>query len=156
MNIALNLEQYKNDCVYFNDPIKNNIMNGGNFIRIIYSNSLFILNGISLFVPLNNANIEKYYNKYRCCFNTFTNKELIQSFKQIEEEILKNCNIKNKTPQHKLIEQFKNGNIKLFLQDEEKNINNYFILKISGIWETDQNYGLTYKFLNVKNILSIS
>jgi hypothetical protein len=24
-------------------------------------------------------------------------------------------------------------------------------LKISGIWETDINYGVTYKFINIKN-----
>jgi hypothetical protein len=26
-----------------------------------------------------------------------------------------------------------------------------FILKISGIWETQYNYGLTYKFIKVNN-----
>ena len=46
MNIIKNIEQYNEDNVYFLEPIKNNIMNNGNFIRIIYSTSLFVLNGI--------------------------------------------------------------------------------------------------------------
>ena len=41
MNIVKNIEQYNDDCVYFCDPIKNTIMNDGNFIRILYSTPLF-------------------------------------------------------------------------------------------------------------------
>ena len=48
MNIIKTIEQYKEEHVYFCDPIKNNIMNEGNFIRIIYSSPFFILNGIYL------------------------------------------------------------------------------------------------------------
>ena len=29
--------------------------------------------------------------------------------------------------------------------------NNLFMLKISGIWETDQFYGLTYKFVKINH-----
>jgi hypothetical protein len=64
MNIVKRIDQYHDDNVYFCDPIKNNVMNEGNFVRILYSNSLFVLNGISLLIPLHDINIEKYYNKY--------------------------------------------------------------------------------------------
>ena len=70
---------------------------------------------------------------------------------QAEESILKKVNINNKIPQYKISEQVKNGNIKLFLDNEkfekiETNKQEFFILKISGIWETTTHYGLTYKF----------
>ena len=61
MNIVKRMEQYKDDNVYFCDPIKNNVMNEGNFVRILYSNPLFVLNGINLLIPLHDINIEKYY-----------------------------------------------------------------------------------------------
>ena len=37
-------------------------------------------------------------------------------------------------------------NIKVFSETSDK-IGNTFLLKIAGIWETETEYGLTYKFL---------
>ena len=55
--------------------------------------------------------------------------------------------INNKIPQYKIHEQLQNGNIKIFTDIGNKQTSS-FILKISGIWETQYNYGLTYKFIN--------
>lgn len=148
MNIVKTLEQYDEDCVYFCDPIKNNIMNDGNFIRIIYSTPLFTLNGIYLSININHLAVEKYYNKFKCSFDTNLYKELIEKLQTIEIDIIKKINIKGKIPQYKIHEQLKNGNIKIFSEDISK-INNTFLLKIAGIWETDMYYGLTYKFIKL-------
>ena len=51
-------------------------------------------------------------------------------------------------PKYKIFEQIRNGNIKIFSDNIERN-NTMFVLKIAGIWETDTNYGLTYKFLKM-------
>jgi len=77
-----------------------------------------------------------------------THRSFIENIRQIEESIIKKSNIIHKTPQFKLYEQVKNGNIKIFSDTIEKT-NNLFMLKISGIWETDQFYGVTYKFIKV-------
>jgi ribosomal protein S17E len=148
MNIVKTLEQYDEDCVYFCDPIKNNIMNDGNFIRIIYSTPLFTLNGIYLSININHLAVEKYYNKFKCSFDTNLYKDLIEKLQTIEIDIIKKINIKGKIPQYKIHEQLKNGNIKIFSEDISK-INNTFLLKIAGIWETDMYYGLTYKFIKL-------
>jgi uncharacterized protein (DUF2252 family) len=149
MNLVKTIDQYDDTNVFFCEPIKNNIMNEGNFIRIIYSNSLFVLNGMNLLVPLNNIVVEKYYNKYKCSFQVGNNKEIIDVLKTIEENLLKKVQIKNKMPQYKIQEQMKNGYIKLFLENPEymNSGQTFFMLKISGIWETENHYGLTYKFL---------
>ena len=151
MNIVQNIEQYDEKKVYFCDPIKNNIMNEGSFIRIIYSTATFSLNGITLNILLNQDIIfEKYYNKYKCFFNIQTHKKLIEQIQHIESNLLKKSNIKNKIPQYKIYEQLKNGNIKIFSEILEKSNNdNMFMLKISGIWETDYQYGITYKFSKI-------
>ena len=107
------------------------------------------VNGINLFVSLNDISVEKYYNKYKCAFNVNTHKELIDSIKIIEEGILKNVDIKHKIPQYKVYEQVRNGNIKIFSDNIEKINNNLFMLKISGIWETETHYGITYKFSKI-------
>ena len=148
MNIVIRIDQYDDDCIYFCEPIKNNVMNDGNFIRILYANYLVTLNGVYILIKLNDVMCEKYYNKYKCNFDVLTHADIINNIKIIEENILKKVNIKDKTPQCKIYEQLKNGNIKIF-NDIGSKSSCSFILKISGIWETVANYGLTYKFVKV-------
>ena len=150
MNIVKRIDQYAEKNIYFCEPIKNNIMNEGNFIRILYSTHQLILNGVYLLITLNDITCEKYYNKYKCNFNVYTHKDIIENIRMIEENILKKIEIKHKIPQYKISEQLKNGNIKLF-NDITNKSNSLFILKISGIWETLLNYGLTYKFIKINN-----
>ena len=149
MNIVKNIDQYNEDNIFFCEPIKNNIMNEGIFIRILYSSHNFILNGVYLFIQFNDIICEKYFNKYKCIFNINSHKEVINKIKEIEENILIKINLKNKIPQYKIYDQLKNGNIKIFNEINKSNC--YFILKISGIWETQTNYGLTYKFIKINN-----
>lgn len=149
MNIVTTIEQYDQNNIILCDPIKNNIMNEGKFIRILYSDSNCILNGVYLFLTLEDIFCEKYYSKFKCKFDITLNKNIIDNIKIIEENLLKKYEIINKTPQFKLYDQFKNGNIKIMNEIQPSNSES-FILKISGIWETHSNYGLTYKFLITK------
>ena len=147
MNLVKKINQYNHNNLFFCEPIKNNIMNDGNFIRILYSNENIVLNGIYLLIDIYDIACEKYYNKYKCSFNILNNKDIIDNLKLIEEEILKKYNT-TKTPSYKIYEQVKCGYIKIF-SDVGIKQSSSFILKISGIWETQQNYGLTYKFIKI-------
>ena len=149
MNLAIDINKYDDNFIYFCEPIKNNIMNDGYFIRILYTSPYVTLNGIYIKIKLNDIICEKYYNKYKCSFDTSNNSYIINKLKAIEENILNKINIVNKTPQYKIYEQIKNGNIKIF-NDTDINNNCSFVLKISGIWETSNNYGLTCKFNKLK------
>jgi hypothetical protein len=151
MNIVKTLDQYDENYIYFCDPIKNNVMNEGNFIRILYSTPSFVLNGIYLLIRLNDIVVEKYYNKYKCIFNVNMHRELIENIKTIETNLLKKINIKNKFSQNKIYEQLKNGNIKIFSDINVKPYTNTFLLKISGIWETETHYGVTFKFSKINH-----
>ena len=152
MNIVKTIDQYNDSYVYFCDSIKNNIINNGSFIRIIYSTPIFSLNGINLLISFNEEMIfEKYYNKVKCIFKLNENNELIENIKNIENNLLVNANIKNKIQQYKIYDQLKNGYIKIFFDEKEEINNHNFMLKISGIWETDFHYGLTYKFVKINH-----
>ena len=140
--------EYNKNCIFFCDPIKNNIMNDGTFIRIIYSTPLFVLNGIYISINIGIISIEKYYNKFKCTFELNQHRDIIDRLRSLEECLLSKANIIGKISQYKLYEQLRNGNIKVFSESPEK-INNTFLLKITGIWETENEYGLTYKFLNI-------
>ena len=148
MNIVKKIDQYNENNCFFCEPIKNNVINDGTFIRIIYSTHNISLNGIYLLLTLNDISSEKYYTQYRCNFNVINHKDIIDNLKIIEEGLLKKCEIKDKIPQFKINDQLKNGNFKVFTDICNK-VMCSFILKISGIWETQYNYGLTYKFIKV-------
>jgi hypothetical protein len=149
MNLTKTLKQYNEDYIYFLDPIRNNIIDNGSFIKIIYSTPIVTFNGIYLHININYQNFEKYFNKFKCTFDVNLHKDTITMLKNIEENILiKLYNSTNKTPQYKIYEQLKNGTIKIFSNSCDK-ISPNFILKIAGIWETDTDYGLTYKFINI-------
>jgi len=150
MMIVKTIQQYNDDNVYFSESIKNNIINNGNFIRIIYSNELFSLNGIYLHIPLKSERIEPYFNKYRYTFDIKSHIEIIEEIKNIENSLLDKYNVPYKKKHFKVYEQFLNGYIKIFI-DNFDNINNSIILKISGLWETNLCYGLTYKFIPINN-----
>jgi hypothetical protein len=147
MNIVKNIEQFDNNNIFFCDPIKNNIMSDSKFIRILYSTSTISLNGIYLHFKFSTIACEKYYMKYKCYFNLSLHKEFIEKIKTLEESLLEKCNIRNKIPQYKIYEQLRNGHFKIYT-DIGTNTQHTFILKISGIWETQNFYGLTYKFLS--------
>ena len=149
MNIVKRIDQYNEKYVYFCDSIKNNVMNEGNFIRILYSTNQFSLNGIYLLFELNDVYVEKYYNKYKCSFQIYSHKEIFDQLNKIEENLLKKLSLKHKIPQYKITEQLRNGHIKIFSDKPLKENSNKYMLKISGIWETELHYGVTYKFMMV-------
>jgi uncharacterized membrane protein YukC len=150
MNIALNINQYDINNIYYCDSIKNNVVSDGTFIRLIYSTNFFVTNGVNISVPLSDVTVEKYYNKYKCSFNVTNNKSSIENIYHIEKEILNKINTKNKIIQTKITDQLKNGNFKIFSETMDKSsIVHLFILKISGIWETDNYIGLTFKFCKI-------
>lgn len=148
MNIVIDIDTFDSNNVYFLDSVKNTIMNESNFIRIIYSTDLFMLNGIFLKINLKITNSDKYYNKHKYTFDYNNNKSEIEKITSIEKAILHKLDLKDKSPVFRIEEQLINENIKLFSDIPFKNIENQFILKMSGVWETDTEYGIIYKFMN--------
>ena len=151
MNLAIYIKQYDETHAMLSDPIKNNIITDGNFIRIMYSDGNVTLNGIYLLIPMQHIQCEKYFNKYKCIFPVDLHEEIIQSIKGMEEQLLKKYST-TKIPYCKIYEQLKSGYIKL-MEDIGSQPLCDFILKISGIWETQHHYGLTYKFIKTTHVV---
>ena len=143
MYLLLNIDQVNLNEIIFLDPSKNKIIRDGSFIKILYSNSYFTMNGIYITFPINYSNINKINNKYKITFLYETNKDLFEKIQTMEINILNKLNIK-KYPKYLFNEIFKNQTILLsnIPQKSEE-----IILKISGIWETNYEFGLSYKFM---------
>jgi len=149
MNVVLDIDDFKLENVFFQDSVKNTVMDNSNFIRTLYSTNLFTLNGIFLKTNINTSYVEKYFNKYKCIFDKELNRTVIDKMLLIEKNILQKVEIKNKNAAYRIEDQLSGGNIKLFTDNLEKSLENQYIFKISGIWETETDYGVTYKFMNI-------
>ena len=149
MNVVLDIDDCKLENVFFQDSVKNTVMDNSNFIRTLYSTNLFTLNGIFLKTSINTSYVEKYFNKYKCIFDKELNRTVIDKMLLIEKNILQKVEIKNKNAAYRIEDQLSGGNIKLFTDNLEKSLENQYIFKISGIWETETDYGVTYKFMNI-------
>ena len=82
----------------------------------------------------------------------------------LEEKILDLLNIKDKEKQYKITEIFKSNNFKYTSNYDEINeelnfksetLSNVFIIKISGIWETKDKYGITFKIYYVNKAIDL-
>jgi len=129
--------------IYFNKSVKNNILNNGYFTKINYSDGIIVMLGLYIKIIFQELQYEHYYNKIKCNFSLIKNNDLITQIRDLEINIINKFTI-SKIPQYTLYDQLKNGNIKIF---NLKNLNNMFLLRISGIWENDTHYGLTYKIM---------
>ncbi len=147
MNLITNIDQYNEDNVYFFDPIKNNIVKNGSFIRIIYSTDRIVLNAIYLAMNIQFTVGSLYYNKLKCIFDVNKVQSIISQIKEIEEKLLIKSNISGKVARYNIYEQLKYGTIKLSIENNSQKTFTNILLKIAGIWETNSEYGLTYKFV---------
>lgn len=152
MNICETIENFNINQIFYLDPIKNTVIDNSNFIRILYSNNILTLNGVYILLDFKNLSSINNNNRVKYNIDISSNKEIIDFIKNLEKSILDNSFIYNKNQCNKLTDQLSNGYIKNINNTfyEPKN-NNKFILKISGIWESDIEYGLTYKILDINN-----
>lgn len=151
-NVVLN-NILKTEDIYFSEPVKNTVIADSTFRRILYSNNYFSLNNIQILMKMENIKISKFYQKYKCVFNTdnLVNNSNIINITNIEKNILSKIKLNSKIPKFSILEQVRNcfikfsssiNNITDFSNIDKLNI----FLKISGIWENETEYGLTYKF----------
>lgn len=158
--IAEKVEDININHIIICDPIKNSVMQHSNFYKIVYSNEIVSLNGLYILFNLNKIN----QNKEKILFQYSDNKITIDKIAIIEEYILKLINSK-KNKIYKITELLNNGYIKYCYNDYSinnitsnnfNNVNKSLILKISGIWETKENVGVTFKIILVEDSISFN
>ena len=168
MIAALDIPRFRADYVYICKPIKNKIMSGGLFSRIIYSTDSMTMNGINITFNLIGQICEIYPSKFKIQFLSNTNGqtqktiETINSLCELERSILSTMASSGKKPLYKLHDQLVQNNFKFFETNDNilsttPTIKNnpgiqqdaQFLLKISGCWSTPSSYGITYKFSRV-------
>lgn len=113
----------------------------GNYTKIIYSTKYFTMNGIYLTFMITPVSIHKNIVSIIKPTNEF-----VESVEHIESSCLdyyKNYFLIEKKPVYYLLQQLKTGSLKFY----KENHGSQFFLKISGIWDTELEYGITYKII---------
>jgi hypothetical protein len=160
MNLILDIKDVHKRNLFYCDPVNNTVMDDSVFVRTGYSNEMFTLNGIYLNCTLHVNKVDKYFHKYKYMFDYNSNMELIDGLVKLERDIIANYNINGLVPVYKLRDQLLSLHIRVFENDETLVIpldsGEYtFTLKISGLWQTSESCGLTFKFFSQHNELTI-
>lgn len=154
MNIILDNTNFQLGYMYFLQP-KQNIIMDGTFSKIIYSNECFSLNSVYLCMPLEIQCVERSGNKHiaRLSVDSSNNSVFIQELSKIETRIIEyykqtHPNKGSKNSVVSIYKQLMSGIIKLYNARKDGDaVLPEFILKISGIWESQTDIGLTYKII---------
>tara|TARA_B110000967_G_C18846231_1_gene542148 strand:- start:926 stop:1402 length:477 start_codon:yes stop_codon:yes gene_type:complete len=156
MNFAIDLNNFGLENLSFLDSKKNIIMEG-HFTKLNFLTEWFTMNGLYFNFPIEIKNIslgEKNIVK----FDAYTkqNISIIQYFSTIEQKLLYFYSvIKGKSLQKNnlLTKQLYSGHMKVILEKVSLySGSKKLILKISGIWETDNEIGITYKLFEGESI----
>ena len=141
MNLVLDYEQYNINNIFFYEAVKNTIMEGSSFIRIVYSNEDLVLNGIYIKIELQKHTYSRKLQK-----SAVYNDTVLAFVEKLETDILNKYN-ENKAKVKKIKDHisFLINKINYSVNGNDSN----YLLKISGIWETSNTMGLTFKFIYI-------
>jgi hypothetical protein len=158
--ICENLEDLNYEYIIINEPIKNSAVQYNYFYKLLYSTHIVSLTSIFVIFELNNL----YFDNDKIKFDkSALNNSVFNKLIELEEHIL-NLVRDSKNKLFKIRELYENQYFKYALSDDNENLNNYnhvneinnnktFIIKISGIWESKESIGLTFKFIKVNKFI---
>ena len=155
MLLIIQQKDFNKKYLILAEGTKNNIMNDGHFHRLYYSDVCGTINGVFIGFELYNISIEKYFNKLKCNFVYNKNTDIINFIKSVEKAILDIIpNKQHKRPIYRIEEQLQNDYIKIFYNTQHETPQNTtsvkLLLKISGIWTNDTEYGVTFRFFFIR------
>ena len=158
MNINLYTSQFMTDSVSWLDT-KNNTIMSGDFTKLSYILPHMTMNGIYLEFPVELTKIEVISDKTQIKFfpHNTSNVTIIREFSKIELKILENYILTKQKPMNKVLllsKQLASGFMKVYKENHVASSTppDSFCVKISGVWETKDECGLTYKLFGGTNL----
>jgi hypothetical protein len=148
---------------------KRNITMDGEFTKLLFVTEHFSTDSLFVYFPVQ-LQIDTRINYKSETFSTFCNennqkfkkqaifkpntinKEIISKFTEFEKQILnyyKTYKNINKRSMLLLNNTLLTGNIKLFTSSNSNDKNKNYGIKISGIWESHETVGITYKIIEL-------
>lgn len=156
MSLIINFQDFNTDFVHYAEKVRNKVLSNSShdvfFVRLLYSTSYFVMNGIFLKLDKHHYTVEDKYKKN--IYISFSD-EFKQIIKQIEHNIITsyvgtnkiNCNydIFNFVSTPKINIQLPNNQTNQTNNNSNNSFDLYF--KISGLWFDKNTAGLTHKLV---------
>lgn len=143
MNLIHKIDSFEVNNVFFQEKKKNIIMDG-TFTKLLYSMPNISILGLFFDFTING----KIINNKLYAFNVNENNNTINELVNIEKKLLKMYTTIYNIDK-RVVSILKNnlfqGLLKVFTKREI--VKKKYVLKISGIWETSSEIGITYKLL---------
>lgn len=159
MNIlTLDLFSYNPDFFYYLDTQANVIMNGF-FTKMIYTHPNYTMNGLYFHFPIQYTYIEQCKDKYYVHFDPkiVQNKAIMDIIHKLETQILDHYQKYSNIDKCSVLTMHKHLSKGKFRIPHACNTNSLnpckYMFKISGIWETEEEFGITYKWFEVRNTI---
>jgi hypothetical protein len=141
MNIVINTEKCNSDniTIFKNSKYKT---------RIGYKEDKLHLNGLCLNLNLQGLCILYIHQCYKCTFGYQKNKAVLDKLIQLEKDILSKyvCPITTKRPVYNISRQLTETPGTISLSHIKRGLYKSVVIKIIGIWESENEYGLIYFF----------
>tara|TARA_Y100000748_G_scaffold303740_1_gene309904 strand:+ start:1199 stop:1657 length:459 start_codon:yes stop_codon:yes gene_type:complete len=152
MYITTNIDEFKINNIFLHEPVKNIMKTGCEFMKIMYSNSIYVMNGVYLDIILNKVEIQKRKEMYKIRIDKVQNKDLLTMISKIELEILDLlpsdlCRVYSLDNEYDKSRQLKNYS-ELDIQPGLYN-NLTCTLRIFGVWKDAVKCGLNYQYMIV-------
>ena len=165
MNIIINTTDLLNETdVLIENRIqflntKRNITMDGEFTKLLFvtehfsTDSLFLRFPVQLIVDPRITSKSESVKRQMVLNPNSTNQSVITNFTELEKQLLNYYKKYKNINKHSIMLLNNNlltGNIKLFTSSNNNDKNKKYAIKISGIWESYENIGMTYKIIEVE------
>lgn len=143
---VLKIEDCNIDHFHFLDS-KSNLIMEGVFTKLIYALPTFTINSIYINFPI------KHNVSVKNCivFDPVHDRNLFTVYRKLESDLLQNyaeTHCINKKPNYSMSNMFSYGKCKFFNAESVVS----FLVKVSGIWESETEYGVTYKIVDAQKV----
>ena len=163
--------------LHYEPAVQNNDVDDSKFSRIIYSTKHISLNGIGIALDPVGVRCEQHYNKIFASFDASlpANQSIVSQLHMIEQQVVNKYadSVLEGTRRciYSLMDHLNSGSIKAYANDNVvdsgfgsgsgssdthhdnaimRHKSNTLMIKISGVWETNDECGLSYKFIMLK------
>jgi hypothetical protein len=152
MFLTIPIHTYTHDYIIFMEKKTNIILEHSYFTKILYSPKSITINGLFILLNLQLSNINFINNNknVKCIgvlANLIENTTALQRLFGIEHELLENYKhyfgVVGKKNTYMIQNSFYGGTFKIY--EKINKSTNMFVYRISGVWETVDKIGVTYK-----------
>jgi hypothetical protein len=145
MNIYYKIEDVNINDTFFYKPIVNKLSNYMYFYKIVYNIGELTLNSLLINVKIKKMNVVKDNNLFKC--TVVIDEEFINKLKDFEIQILNKMKTITQKQQLYTCHKYLSNTQHTFVFNKVPE-NLFVYLRISGIWESNNQIGITSKIHN--------